>query len=146
VRGRRGGPVLTYPLRHDECRGDPFRAGRAGAGPRKDLSPVAWFGKGARSRRPTIDREAHREDLAHLEQFAGSRRGVEAFLEPRTTMTQTTVVLVAHDGEWTRRRVGSPESARRWAHNLSIPFYDVQLVGYPQRMRDYNARQRRTAG
>jgi hypothetical protein len=25
---------------------------------------------------------------------------------------------------------------------LSIPVYDVSLVGYPQRMRDYTARQR----
>lgn len=107
---------------------------------------MAWFGKGSRSRRATADRDAHRDDLAHLQQFVSSRRGVEAFLEPRTTVTHNTVVLVAHDGEWTRRRVDSPEAARRWAHGLSIPFYDVQLTGYPQRMRDFNARRRQAAG
>ena len=31
--------------------------------------------------------------------------GVEAYVEPKTTVTDVTVVLVADDGEWTRRRV-----------------------------------------
>jgi hypothetical protein len=83
--------------------------------------------------------------MEHLEQFVRTRRGVEAFLEPRTMMTQTTLMLVAHDGEWTRRRVLSPDDARRWAHGLQVPFYEVALMGYPQRMRDYNARQKRRA-
>lgn len=107
---------------------------------------MAWFRKGAKSGRPTIDREAHRSDLEHLEQFVRSRQGVEAYLEPKTNVTQTTVLLIAHDGEWTRRRVASPEAARRWAHGLHIPFYEVALMGYPQRMRDYNARQKQTGG
>jgi hypothetical protein len=83
--------------------------------------------------------------LEHLEQFVRSRRGVEALIEPRTTVTETTVILIAHDGEWTRRRVGSPEDARHFGHGLGIPVYDVALVGYPQRMRDYNARRRSAA-
>ena len=82
-------------------------------------------------------------DLEHLKQFVSTRKGVEAFVEPRTTVTETTVLLVAHDGEWTRRRIESPEIARRFAHQLSLPIYDVRLLGYPQRMRDYNARQKR---
>jgi hypothetical protein len=82
--------------------------------------------------------------LEHLEQFVRSRRGVEAFIEPRTMVTETTVLLIAHDGEWTRRRVDGPTAARRLAHRLAIPIYDVALVGYPQRMRDYNARKRAT--
>jgi hypothetical protein len=65
---------------------------------------------------------------------------VEALIEPRTTVTETTVILIAHDGEWTRRRVATPNDARRLGHRLGIPVYDVALVGYPQRMRDYNAR------
>jgi hypothetical protein len=87
-------------------------------------------------------RAASQADLSHLEQFARSRRGVEALIEPRTTVTETTVILIAHDGEWTRRRVGSPDDARRLGHRLSIPVYDVALVGYPQRMRDYNERRK----
>jgi hypothetical protein len=83
-------------------------------------------------------------DVAHLEQWAAVRHGVEAFVEPRTTVTETTVVLVAHDGEWTRRRVDGAQGARRLGERLGIPIYDVALVGYPQRMRDYTARQRRS--
>ncbi|MBO4208003.1 hypothetical protein [Micromonospora echinofusca] len=89
------------------------------------------------------DRGATRADLDHLEQFVRSRTGVEAFIEPRTTVTETTVMLIAFDGEWTRRRVDSPEGARRFAHRLGIPIYDVRLVGYPQRMRDFNERRKR---
>ena len=68
--------------------------------------------------------------------------GVEAFVEPRTTVTDVTVVLVAADGEWTRRRAGGHAGARRLSEQLQIPVYDVQKVGYPQRMRDYDARRR----
>jgi len=57
-------------------------------------------------------------------------------------VTETTVVLVAHDGEWTRRRVNGPAAARKLARSLRIPVYDVQVLGYPRRMRDYDARQR----
>lgn len=105
---------------------------------------MAWFRR--RGQRPTLDRDAFPADRAHLEQFVASRRGVEAYLEPRTTVTQATVMLIAHDGEWTRRRVDSPEAARSWAQQQSIPFYDVALMGYPQRMRDYNARRKQQGG
>jgi hypothetical protein len=81
-------------------------------------------------------------DYLYLEQWAASRGGVEAFVEPRTTVTETTVVLVAHDGEWTRRRIDGGQGARRLGKRLRIPVYDVALIGYPQRMRDYTARQR----
>lgn len=82
------------------------------------------------------------EDLKHLRQWAGARIGVEAFVEPRTMVTETTVVLVAQDGEWTRRRIDGPAGARKLGRSLRIPVYDVQVVGYPKRMRDYDARQR----
>jgi hypothetical protein len=55
-------------------------------------------------------------------------------------VTDTTAVAVAADGEWTRRRVGSPKVIQRVARELSLPVYDVQIVGYPERMRAYNAR------
>jgi hypothetical protein len=87
-------------------------------------------------------RAASQADLEYLEEFVRSRRGVEALIEPRTTVTETTVILIAHDGEWTRRRIGSPDEARRFGHRLGIPVYDVALVGYPQRMRDYNQRRK----
>lgn len=77
-------------------------------------------------------------DRRHLEEFARARRGVEAFVEPQTVLTSTTVVLVAHDGEWTRRAVPDSQTAFSWANKLAIPCYDVNLVGYPQRMKDWN--------
>ncbi|NMH95975.1 oxidoreductase [Pseudonocardia acidicola] len=81
-------------------------------------------------------------DEEHLRSWATAREGVEAFVEPRTTVTDTTMVLVAKDGEWTRRRVSGPDRAKKLARSLKIPVYDVQLVGYPQRMRDHDARQK----
>ena len=103
---------------------------------------MAWFRR-RRSGSGPGDRQANRADIEHLAEFVRSRRGVEAFIEPETTVTETTVLLIAHDGEWTRRRIDSPEGARRFAHQLAIPVYDVRLMGYPQRMRDYNERRKR---
>ena len=88
----------------------------------------------------SMDREATADDLDALRAFARSRRGVEFYVEPETMVTDTTVVAIATDGEWTRRRVGSPAVARRLAKELELPVYDVQVVGYPDRMRAYNAR------
>ncbi len=81
-------------------------------------------------------------DLRYLRQWAAARTGVEAFVEPQTTVTPMTVVLVAADGEWTRRPAGGPAGARRVGERLGIPVYDVHKVGYPQRMRDHDARRR----
>jgi hypothetical protein len=81
-------------------------------------------------------------DLRYLRQWVAEHRGVEAFVEPKTTVTDVTVVLVASDGEWTRRRAGGDAGARKLSERLKIPVYDVQKVGYPQRMRDYDSRRR----
>jgi hypothetical protein len=100
---------------------------------------VAWF-----RRRPTVGARTDRarDDFQHLEQFVASRRGVEAFLEPKTTVTETTLMLIAHDGEWTRRRVPSVEAARTWGNRVGIPVYDIALVGYPKRKREYDQRRK----
>jgi hypothetical protein len=81
-------------------------------------------------------------DLKYLRQWVAEHDGVEAFVEPKTTVTDVTVCLVAADGEWTRRRPGGDKGARRLSDQLKIPVYDVQKVGYPQRMRDHDARER----
>ncbi|AKS33589.1 hypothetical protein [Mycolicibacterium goodii] len=81
-------------------------------------------------------------DLQYMQRWVAEHTGVEAYVEPRTTVTDVTVVLVAADGEWTRRRAGGDAGARRLADRLKIPVYDVQKTGYPQRMRDYDARRR----
>ena len=89
----------------------------------------------------TVDSKAVRE---HLASFVSSRRGVEAFVEPPTNVTATTVVLIAHDGEWTRRAVASRDVAFELPRDLGIPVYDVNQTGYPSRMREWNSRQRKS--
>jgi len=90
----------------------------------------------------TMDRAAESVDRKHLEDFVSSRKGVEGFVEPRTMVTENTLLLVAIDGEWTRRRVPSAQWAHNWANKLGVPTYDAAVVGVPQRMREYNSRQR----
>jgi hypothetical protein len=119
-----------------------MRPGRTLAGIEGEEREVAWFRR-RREQGGVRVRPVDRADLDYLAEFVRTRRGVEAFIEPRTTVTETTLLLVAHDGEWTRRRIESPEIARRFAHQLAMPVYDVRLMGYPQRMRDYNSRQKR---
>ena len=113
-------------------RGRPQRSGRSGVG--------------AGGLRTTLDREATPADLAHLREFASTRVGVEFYVEPETTATDTTAVAVAADGEWTRRRVGSPGAIGKLARDLRLPVYEAAVVGYPQRMRDYNRRRKSEGG
>jgi hypothetical protein len=87
-------------------------------------------------------RAADAADAAHLEGFIASRRGVEGFVEPRTAVSEVTLLLVAGDGEWTRRRVPSPRWAHEFCNARQVPSYDAAVVGIPQRMRDYNRRRR----
>lgn len=90
----------------------------------------------------TTVRTADTTDEKHLVDFVGSRRGVEAFLEPRTAVSDVTMLLVAHDGEWTRRRVPSTAWAHKFADRHGIPSYDASVMGYPPRMREYNRRRK----
>lgn len=76
-----------------------------------------------------------------LAEWVANRRGVEVYVEPKTAVTENTVLLVAHDGEFTRRRVPSPDVARTFARKHGLPIYDATVVGYPQRMRDYSRRE-----
>ncbi|MFC9895456.1 oxidoreductase [Nocardia sp. NPDC127579] len=82
-----------------------------------------------------------KDDLRYMREWVRTHVGVEGFVEPKTTVTDVTVVLVAADGEWTRRIVGG-RGAARLAGDLHIPVYDVGRTGYPQRMRDYDARKK----
>lgn len=89
---------------------------------------------------PAGGRAPNKADTKHLEEFVKTRRGVEAYVEPKTVVTETTVVLVAFDGEWTRRRISGPEAAREFGQRMEIPVYDANIVGYPRRMREWTAR------
>ena len=82
-------------------------------------------------------------DREHLSSWVSERRGVEGFVEPRTAVSDVTLLLVAHDGEWTRRRVPSIDWAHDFCNRFQVPSYDAGLVGIPQRMRDYNSRMKK---
>ena len=87
-------------------------------------------------------RASDKVDEQHLRTWVEVRRGVEGFVEPRTAVSDVTLLLVAHDGEWTRRRVPSVEWAHRFCNSHQVPSYDAAVVGIPQRMREYNRRKK----
>lgn len=93
-----------------------------------------------RRARKGTQRQPDSADTEHLTAFARAHTGVEAFVEPPTAVSTTTMVLVAGTGEWTRRRVADARAAHELANRLGVPSYDAAVVGYPQRMRDWNAR------
>ena len=117
---------------------------------------MAWMdrfrrGSKVKMRRPARDayrtgstrvRASDEVDLSHLHEWVSARRGVEGFVEPRTAVSDVTLLLVAHDGEWTRRRVPSVDWAHRFCNKYQVPSYDAAVVGIPQRMRDYNRRKK----
>jgi hypothetical protein len=98
----------------------------------------------ARKGRVGTLRAADSTDRDHLLEFLRTRQGVEAYLEPRTAVTDTTLVLVAGDGEWTRRRIAGPEAAAALARKHNVPLYEAARVGYPRRMREWTARRKAT--
>ena len=87
-------------------------------------------------------RASDKVDEQHLHEFVAARRGVEGFVEPRTAVSEVTLLLVAHDGEWTRRRVPSIGWAHDFCNKHQVPSYDAAVVGIPQRMRDFNRRKK----
>ena len=99
----------------------------------------AWLKGESKQRRANPSTgPASREATGELERFARSRQGVEAYLEPKTTLYSTTVLLVADDGEYLRRPVKDRGQAASLCKDLNIPLYDARKVGYPKRMRDYD--------
>ena len=99
----------------------------------------AWLRGESKRRAPTpsMDR-ASRSSTKELEEFALSRFGVEAFLEPRTTLYSTTLLLIADDGEYLRRPIKDGREAGAFCKDVNIPLYDAKKVGYPKRMRDWD--------
>ena len=99
---------------------------------------MSWFSR--RKARPASSRDERKARFEALAEWVGARRGVEVFVEPKTPVTPVSMLLVASDGEFTRRAIGSPQEAKAFAHDHSLPIYDATIVGYPQRMRDYSRR------
>lgn len=78
-----------------------------------------------------------REDRRAMDRFISTRVGVEAYVEPATLHNPLSVVLVATDGEWVRFPLSDQRDLQRLSRRRPVPVYDVKLVGYPKRMKDY---------
>jgi hypothetical protein len=83
--------------------------------------------------------------LTELEEFAASHQGLEGFIEPLTSTSPVTLLLVDRHGEHMRAPVREPEDAVTFCERLAIPVYDAKVIGYPKRMRDFDKRSRREA-
>lgn len=81
--------------------------------------------------------------MKHFRDFVARNEGCEGFIEPATRVTQTTLVVVAGTGEWTRRKVPDAATAQKVAKDLGLPVFDVNLSGYPSRMREWNQKQQK---
>jgi hypothetical protein len=95
-------------------------------------------GSSSRSPRRRRERPVSLEGLEEFVAFATSRSGVEGYLEPRTNLYSHSMLLVADDGEYLRRPVADPATARAFCASHGLPLYDAARVGYPRRVRDYD--------
>ena len=100
----------------------------------------AWFkGESPRRRAPSPSTGgASKVSTKEIEGFIASRTGVEAYLEPKTAIYSTTLLLVAADGEYLRRPIRDRDQAAKLCDERGVPLYDAGKVGYPKRMRDYD--------
>lgn len=107
---------------------------------------MGWFGR--RKKQAQLAREAELVPDAvrdHLNDFVGTRRGVEAWVEQPTSFNPPSILLVAADGESTRRGLPSADYGYQFADEHNLPCYDAGVVPYPRRMREYGLRAKRAA-
>jgi len=79
-------------------------------------------------------------DLSKLAAFASERKGVEGYVEPRTATQPTTLLLVDRDGDSIRGPVREARDAVAFCERHALPVYDASVIGYPQRMIDFERR------
>ena len=80
---------------------------------------------------------------AHFADFIATRRGVEAYVEPATNITRPRSCSSPTTASGPGGRCPRAPAALRGGPHLDIPVYDVNLTGYPARMRAVDTRQRR---
>lgn len=107
------------------------------------VSAIGRFFSRARRKASTArdDRDVNDDTRAFLASFISARRGVEGWVESATQMNKPSLLLIAHDGEWVRRAVPSAGWAFDFCAKREIPAYQAGVVPYPQRKRDWDARQ-----
>lgn len=105
---------------------------------------VVWFRRRKQKSEERREAEVIRGVLYdHLVDFVRSRRGVEAWVERPTSFNKASILLVAANGESTRRALPSEEYGYEFAAEQDIPCYDAGVVPYPQRMREYGKANKR---
>ena len=81
------------------------------------------------------------ETRAALFDFLDNHPGVQVWVEPATGFNKASILLVAGDGEWLRRNAAEP-SARDFAKQAKLTCFTAGLDAYPQRMRDWDLREK----
>lgn len=105
---------------------------------------VRWFRRRSKQTEgKSTERERGDAVVDHLSDFVTTRRGVEAWMEEPTNFNKPSILLVAADGESTRRAIPSISFGYEFADTYNLPAYDAGVVPYPKRLRDYGLRQRR---
>ncbi len=99
---------------------------------------MSWYDRFRRRKGEKATPRPSAESLQALKDFMSAREGVEAFVEPPTSVYAMTLCLVAADGEYLRRPVKDAKQARQLCTEHGVPLYDARIVGYPQRMREYD--------
>lgn len=110
------------------------------------MADVGWFRR--KKKQVEVARESRQVADAlrdHLSHFVSTRRGVEAWVEQPTSFNKPSILLVAADGESTRRGLPSAEYGYDFADGHHIPCYDAGVVPYPKRMREYGLRAKQQA-
>ena len=113
---------------------------RAQPRPRRSQASVEWEPRRHQLYRQVKGVARPEEQREAILDFLETRRGVEAYVEPRTMMHPLSVVLVADDGEWRRFALADDSFVRELARTRSLPVYDAARQGYPERMRRYKRR------
>jgi hypothetical protein len=98
---------------------------------------VSFFDRFRKRRDKPTGPAPSQQTARDLKEFMRSREGVEAYIEPPTSVWGMTLCLVADDGEHIRRPVKDERQAKSICADNGIPIYDARIVGYPKRMREY---------
>jgi hypothetical protein len=102
--------------------------------------PYDWERRTDRAYRRMKRVPAPDEDREGILGFIETRRGVEAYVEPKTVVSPLSVVLVAEDGEWRRFNLADDAYIRELAATRGLTVFDAVRTGYPKRMREYRGR------
>lgn len=75
------------------------------------------------------------EQRAEIIEWLDEHAGVEAFVEPKTVVSNLTVVFVDAEGDWRRFELAEDRFLKQIARERRIAVMDATPVGYPPRMR-----------